>query len=124
MIVHDITPRILTVYRSSDPLKTLIPIPRIDLVSQEGMFPFVFKRRQFPVRLAFGMTINKSQGQSLETVGILLPQSMFSHGQLYVALSRSGNPLRTKVLIYNDKNRHGHFDIKNEHEVFIRNVVF
>ena len=38
------------------------------------------------------MTINKSQGQSLGRVGLCLPRPVFGHGQLYVALSRSGNP--------------------------------
>lgn len=32
--------------------------------------PFEFKRLQFPVRLAFAMSINKAQGQSLKVVGI------------------------------------------------------
>uniref|UniRef100_A0AAG5CX79 DNA helicase Pif1-like 2B domain-containing protein n=1 Tax=Anopheles atroparvus TaxID=41427 RepID=A0AAG5CX79_ANOAO len=60
-------------------------IPRIPLISTD--LPFEFKRIQFPVRLAFAMTINKSQGQSLEVCGINLEFSCFSHGQLYVACS-------------------------------------
>jgi len=55
-------------------------------------FPFKWKRRQFPVRAAFVMTVNKSQGQSLRCVGIYLAQPCFSHGQLYVACSRVGHP--------------------------------
>ena len=47
---------------------------------------------QFPVRLAFAMTINKAQGQTLGRVGVCLDVPCFSHGQLYVAASRVGNP--------------------------------
>lgn len=54
--------------------------------------PFDFKRLQFPIRLAFAITINKSQGQTLEICGINLEYSIFSHGQLYVACSRVGKP--------------------------------
>lgn len=57
-----------------------------------------FKRLQFPVRLAFAFTINKSQGQTLKIAGINLENECFSHGQLYVACSRVGNP--KNLIIY------------------------
>ncbi|DBA01462.1 TPA: hypothetical protein N0F65_005581 [Lagenidium giganteum] len=60
--------------------------------------PFNFKRRQFPVRPAFAITINKFQGQTLAVVGLYLPQSVFAHGQLYVADSRVSIASRLKIL--------------------------
>ena len=53
---------------------------------------FQFKRLQFPIRLAFAITINKAQGQSLELCGLYLHTYCFSHGQLYVGCSRVGDP--------------------------------
>jgi len=60
--------------------------------------PMPLKRLQFPVRLAFAMTINKFQGQSVEHMGINLQTSVFSHGQLYVAFSRYPLSLNISVL--------------------------
>jgi ATP-dependent exoDNAse (exonuclease V) alpha subunit len=47
------------------------------------------------------MTINKSQGQTLNQVGIYLSQPVFSHGQLYTALSRATSHQNVRVLIGN-----------------------
>ena len=73
----------------------LIP-PRIPLIPSDCTIPF--KRLQFPVRLSFAMTINKSQGQTLKMVGLSLQTKFFSHGQFYVACSRVSSPTNFFVL--------------------------
>ncbi|XP_074315738.1 uncharacterized protein LOC141651948 [Silene latifolia] len=74
-------------------------LPRITLKPSKGSkYPINFERRQFPIKLSFAMTINKAQGQTLERVGVYLPKPCFSHGQLYVALSRARSAQQLKVL--------------------------
>jgi len=73
-------------------------IPRIPLCPSDNVFPFHMTRRQFPVRPSFAITANKSQGQTLKKIGIYLNQDFFSHGQLYVALSRVGSRDSVRLL--------------------------
>lgn len=78
----------------------IVLIPRITLTpSDSNDFTFKFSRRQFPTRLAFALTINKSQGQSVKFVGLDLRVPVFSHGQLYVGLSRATSGQRIKILL-------------------------
>lgn len=48
------------------------------------------------------MTVNKAQGQTIPNAGIYLPEPVFSHGQLYVALSRSTARKNVKILVIPD----------------------
>lgn len=82
----------------------LVFIPHMTCTAGEGDtgIPYELKRHQFPVRLAFAMTINKAQGQSLKQVGLDLRVPVFTHGQLYVALSRVTSAARMKVLFPSD----------------------
>ena len=68
------------------------------------------------------MTLNKAQGQSMSNLGVSLPQEVFSHGQLHVALSRAGIPHRTNVMIINIKDTQGSFENYNGN--FTYNVVY
>jgi ATP-dependent DNA helicase PIF1 len=74
-------------------------IPRIKFISDNSSLPFTFARKQFPLRLAYAMTINKSQGQTLSHVGLHLGHDVFSHDQLYVAFSCAKAPANIKVLL-------------------------
>jgi ATP-dependent DNA helicase PIF1 len=75
-------------------------IPRLSITpSDTERMPFTLRRRQFPLRPAFSMTINKAQGQTLQTMGVYLPKPVFCHGQLYVAFSRCGSRQGVRVLV-------------------------
>jgi ATP-dependent DNA helicase PIF1 len=63
-------------------------LPRISVQPSDSELQIKFTRRQFPIRLSFAMTINKAQGQTFQKIGLCLQATVFSHGQLYVALSR------------------------------------
>lgn len=72
---------------SGDHAGNIVFINRITLISDND-YSFAFKRRQFPIKLASAMTINKSQGQTMKKISLDMRKQVFSHGQLYVALSR------------------------------------
>jgi hypothetical protein len=69
--------------------KNIVNILRITTTTNRSKWPFTLQKHQFPLQLAFTMTINKARGQTMKTFGIYLPKPIFTHGQLYVVLSRA-----------------------------------
>ena len=88
-----------------------ILIPHITIAPSDTELPFTLKHHQFPLCPCFAMSTNKAEGQTLQFVGIYLPDHMFTHGQLYVASSRVQDPSALAVCL-------------NNPDGFRRNIVF
>ncbi|XP_077985122.1 ATP-dependent DNA helicase PIF1-like [Glandiceps talaboti] len=56
-------------------------LPRVIITPSDSELPFDLKGRQFPIRPAFALTINKAQGQTLEYIGLELTEPVFTYGQ-------------------------------------------
>jgi hypothetical protein len=89
----------------------LIPWMALDTGMEDSPVPFHWL--QFPIHLAYAMIINKSQGQTLQHVGLNLSSPVFSQGQLYVALSRCTHPRNIKVLFPHDLDHPGNTKVTN-----------
>lgn len=60
---------------------------------------------QYPLRLAFAITIHKSQGKTFDKIVLDIGRGTFAHGQMYVALSRcrtlEGIVLKKEIKLHN-----------------------
>lgn len=88
---------------TGDKAGDIVFLNRITLTC-DNIYPFSFTRRQFPIKLAFAITINKAQGQTFEKIGIDLRRDVFNHGQLYVALSRVKSWQSLKIYLGSHRN--------------------
>ncbi|XP_016178920.1 ATP-dependent DNA helicase PIF1-like [Arachis ipaensis] len=86
---------------TGDKVGQVVLISRMNMIPNNQALPFRFQRRQFPIIVSFAMTINKSQGQTLSIVRLYLLRPVFTHGQLYIALSRVNSKAGLRVLIQN-----------------------
>ena len=77
-VINNMLTRVIemTSVNGSNPGVKLL-VPRIVIISNDLMLPFSLRRKQFPIRPAFAMTANKSQGQTLARVGIYLGRDFF-----------------------------------------------
>lgn len=89
--------RYLLVLRSNT-TKEIVFLPRIRQKVQIADFSFI--RTQFPVERAWSCTVHKVQGATCASLMVDLRDSLFVHGQLYVALSRTRNPAGTTCLMH------------------------
>ena len=100
-----------------------ILVPRVPMECTESKLGIPFIRRQFPILLAYYLTLNRSQGQTLDTVGIELPESVFSHGHVYVGAARTGDP--DKLHFYADQTEYEDIAAElEEGKTYVRNVVW
>jgi len=77
------------------------------------------------------MTVNEAQGQTIPNVGVYLPEPVFSHDQLYVALSRTTAGLNIRILAVsaaekdvNIEKGKGKGKKRPTKDIFTKNIVY
>ncbi|XP_050310834.1 ATP-dependent DNA helicase PIF1-like [Anthonomus grandis grandis] len=128
MIVRDLQDDVLMCSIASGQCQgQKVALPRKEFVEDcesTGM-PGNLSRKQFPIKLAHAITINKAQGQTLDMVGIYLGLPCFTYGQLYVALSRVRTKNSIKLSIVDGpKQGRPHKDCIKSNPIYTRNIVY
>jgi len=95
-----------------------------DEIEEKIITKIIGEYKQFPLMLAWAVTIHKSQGKTLESVVIDLGKGAFAHGQVYVALSRCPTlegirlkkPLKPKDIICDKRIIEFHNTLRDSHQ--------
>jgi hypothetical protein len=108
-----------------DTEKRSVIVPRIRFVFKlKYASSFNLTRIQFPLRLAYAMTINRSQGQSIDFLLLDITKQAFEHGQAYVALSRIRKSNRIKLVLNEEDSYPNSFSGQNTPTPFIRTIIY
>jgi hypothetical protein len=122
--VLDIKPRHIKVRFAASQLNEahIIPRTRTRLQFHKGL-DMAITRTQYPLRLAYSCTYNKSQSATLKRVGLDITHDLFAHGHLYVGLTRATNP--NNIMFYTDEDKLSDFpDIPSLHQKLqVNNIV-
>lgn len=103
------------------PTKYTIPRRRFVFTVHHGQ-SFKVMRTQFPLRLAYACTYNKSQAQTLNKVIIDITHELFAHGFLYVGMSRVR--ISEKISFFCSPDQVEYDDFRQENYVIVTNVVY
>jgi len=106
---------------NKDDKDAILILPRIPLRYGGHAFPFELTRLQFPIKIAFALTINRAQGQSVTICGILLPKNVWTHGQIYVAFSRTGNP--NNIYVWAEQSQFEDYKL-DPSKTYMKNIVY
>lgn len=99
----------------------MLILPRIPMRYGGESFPFELTRLQFPLKIAFALTINRAQGQSAKKCGVLLPKNVWTHGQIYVAFSKCGNP--ECIFVWAEQSQFEEYKL-DKTKKYVKNVVY
>ncbi|CAG8798786.1 12173_t:CDS:2 [Gigaspora margarita] len=92
-------------------------ISYINLKPSNTELLFKLRRHQFLIKLAFALTINKAQDQTISKLELYLADPVFTHSQLYVALSQVRSCQDIKIVAENSR-------IANQKGYYMANIVF
>nr|GEV45281.1 DNA helicase [Tanacetum cinerariifolium] len=116
MIVKQLLPKVIEAQViTGTRVSQKVFLPRIPLILKDPIMPFIFKRKQFPVNACYAMMINKIQGQSLNKIGIFLPELAFGHA--HSVPQHTSNPFSRPLLqVYWSSNREPMLRLKYSQE--------
>ena len=125
--------------RSGTRIGDRIYLPRLRLEPMQcDALDATLVRQQFPIKVqnnvmdevlhnsqvCYGMTINRSQSQTMDAVGLLLVRPVFAHGHLYTAFSRVGRRDQLKVFVAHDKPAFDNDDLTESEDTYTQNIVY